>query len=499
MDIVIRLVQDEDKLPLLLHCGGGKGRAGTVAACYLAAYGFGKPRIDQAYPEMSANEAVSTLRAIRPGSLETPQQEAFVSRWCSTIWSRRSVLPEVPSEPPPCALDIEGSLDKGSDLFVLVGLPGSGKSWFSNALRARNPKGWTHISQDDSGSRSVCEAEIGRAHGRVILDRCNVDSNDRRVWLGLASNWMKAPVCVWFDYDPDLCTSRAQSRVGHPTLPPGGRVRNAVAQMRKTFVRPTLKEGFKTIVVVRSFAASQELVLRLSAPILLFKFPRTPHLLDLGAATSDDITTDIPVLPDRGNVVITEKVDGSNMGFSLSSDRQKIIVQNRSHFVNSSTHEQFKKLDLWVERHREDLFKVLDRDEHFPERYVLFGEWLYATHSIPYTHLPDRFMAFDIYDRSTEVWLCRKTLSALLSSTSIMLVPVVHEGKMPSDSELRRMIQQPSEYYDGRVEGIYIKVERNGVVVNRGKVVRGDFICGNEHWTRAPLRVNGLLSEEGQS
>jgi atypical dual specificity phosphatase len=201
MDLIMRLVDDDTKLPLLFHCGGGKGRAGTVAACYLAAYGFHRPAPAQDHPEMAAPDAISSLRLIRPGSLETSRQEAFVSKWCSTIWKRQSVYPDLPSEPPPCALEITGTLDaKNADLFVLVGLPGSGKSWFSQALRARDPSGWSRISQDDSGSRAACESEISHpAKGRVLLDRCNTAAVDRKVWLGLAANWAASPVCIWFD------------------------------------------------------------------------------------------------------------------------------------------------------------------------------------------------------------------------------------------------------------------------------------------------------------
>lgn len=290
-------------------------------------------------------------------------------------------------------------------------------------------------------------------------------------------------------------------RPNHPTLPPGSRVRNAVTQMEKLFVPPTLKEGFNAIIRIKSFEAARELVDRL-APVHIYKFPRTPHLLDLGAATSDDIVlsnrpTAIVLPASLGAatscVVITEKVDGANMGFSLSSDRTKILVQNRSHYVNPSTHEQFKKLGVWVDTHRGDLFRILDRDPVFAERYILFGEWLYATHSIPYSHLPDRFIAFDLYDRTTASFVDRKTLVALLASTSICLVPVLYEGEtMPPDAELVRLVQQQSMFWDGRVEGIYAKVERNGRVVTRGKVVRGDFISGNEHWTKGNLRVNGI-------
>lgn len=189
------------------------------------------------------------------------------------------------------------------------------------------------------------------------------------------------------------------------------------------------------------------------------------------------------------------QVDGANLGISLSSDRE-IMVQNRAHYVNTSTHEQFRKLGLWIDRHREELHDILNRDDFFPERFVLFGEWLSATHSIPYTHLPDRFLAFDFYDRRTGAFADRKSLQRILSRTSIQMVPVILEGRMLGDEELRELVQQQSSYYDGRMEGIYLKVERDGRVITRGKVVRGDFIPGNEHWTRGNLRVNGMTAED---
>ncbi|KAK0202581.1 ATP dependent DNA ligase [Desarmillaria ectypa] len=492
MDIIMRVFNDPEKAPLLVHCGGGKGRAGTVAACYLVAYGFRKPRLNQGHPEMTANSAIATLRSLRPGSIETSQQEAFVSKWCSTIWKRQAVLPDLPSEPPPSPLEVEGVLDCDADLFLLVGLPGAGKSWFAQALMKRDPKRWTCISQDDSGSRTSCEAVIGRKPSTryMLLDRCNPSAAERRTWLSLASSWVKVSICVWFDYDRELCMSRAQRRTGHPTLPPGNRVQNAVHQMDKRFELPSVHEGFKAVVIIRSFSACQELVARLSPTIGIFKFLRTPHLIDLGAATSDDLVTDTTSIP--GHVVITEKVDGANMGFSLSGDRERIVVQNRSHYINSSTHMQFRKLGHWVDLHREALIRVLGRDEHFPERYVLYGEWMHATHSIPYTNLPDRFLAFDLYDRYLELFIDRQSLEVLLGPTSIQVVPLVYEGKMPSEGDLKKLVQGRSRFWDGRVEGVYVKVEKDGRVVSRGKVVRRDFISGNEHWTKGDLKLNGL-------
>ena len=139
---------------------------------------------------------------------------------------------------------------------------------------------------------------------------------------------------------------------------------------------------------------------------------------------------------------------------------------------------------------------ILDRDPVFAQRYVLFGEWLVATHAISYSRLPDWFLAFDLYDRSLDRWADRRTLETLLEGTGIGLVPVVHAGRMLSNEELTRAVQRPSMFYEGRVEGVYVKVEKAGRVLSRGKVVRPDFITGNEHWTKGPLRLNTL--EHGQ-
>ena len=141
---------------------------------------------------------------------------------------------------------------------------------------------------------------------------------------------------------------------------------------------------------------------------------------------------------------------------------------------------------------------VLNRDPYFAQRYVLFGEWLVATHSIPYSGLPDWFLAFDLYDRSLDRWADRRTLEALLEGTGIRPVPVVHEGQMLTEDELRQAVQRPSAFYEGRVEGVYVKVEKQGRVVSRGKVVRADFIAGNEHWSKGPLQLNALQHEQQQ-
>ncbi|KAL5346531.1 hypothetical protein ACLOAV_008802 [Pseudogymnoascus australis] len=493
MDIAMRILTDEESLPVLIHCGGGKGRAGSIAACYMAACGFDKPNLQSTdwQPAMSAQDSISMLRAIRPGSIETEQQEAFISKWVSVLWKRQSLFPAPVPEPPACALDIAGKLDGAVDFLMLVGIPGSGKSWVAKSLIARDPR-WTYMSQDES-NRSACETAVSRSKGKLILDRCNTSAADRKFWLQLAD--VENAVCVLFDYDANLCVSRAQQRADHPTLPPGSRVVNAVKQMVEQFSAPELKEGFKAVLTVKSFAASDDLISRLSPTIGLLKFPRTAHLIDIGAIGSDDILLPCAPIPTTGcTVVITEKIDGANMGFSLSSDRQ-LLVQNRSHFVNSSSHSQFKKLDSWIERHREELFELLNRDRYFPQRYILYGEWMHTVHSVSYNALPDRFLAFDLFDRGEGKFVDRDTLETLLNRTGIHITKVMEKrDTIPTDSELRELVQKQSAFAEGRVEGVVVKIEDNGWVKWRGKVVRGDFLAGNQHWSKNVIQENGILA-----
>ena len=54
---------------ILLHCKGGLGRTGTVAACLLREAGIG------------AADAVAQVRLVRPKTIETTQQERYVQAY----------------------------------------------------------------------------------------------------------------------------------------------------------------------------------------------------------------------------------------------------------------------------------------------------------------------------------------------------------------------------------------------------------------------------------
>jgi len=184
-------------------------------------------------------------------------------------------------------------------------------------------------------------------------------------------------------------------------------------------------------------------------------------------------------------LVIEEKIDGANLGISITKDYE-LVFQNRSKVITSATDAQWKALDSWVKQ-TPGIWEVLTTDDT-----ILFGEWCYAKHSIGYSALPSYFVAFDIFIKSEKKFVSRAELERILEPTGIPIIRKLHaEFRANSLKDLTTLLETNSVYYDGKIEGIYIRVDDALWNLDRVKIVRPDFIQGiDTHWSKQILVKN---------
>ena len=231
------------------------------------------------------------------------------------------------------------------------------------------------------------------------------------------------------------------------------------------------------------------------------KYPRTPHLFG-SRGTDDDKHLDqqesLDFIADA-SLIVEEKLDGTNVGIHFRSEG-RMVLQCRGHEITTGMHAQYDLLKQWSMGKRPVLEAMLE------DRLLLFGEWMYARHSIHYRQLPHYFFEFDIYDKQKLVFLDLASRLEILEPTGILTVPVVHRG--PATTDLLRKLIGPSRFdsrfenpltgrTDNLMEGLYLRTEAEGCVTGRAKFVRPEFVekvKQSEHWQHQAV-VPNLLAE----
>ncbi|MCW5983352.1 MAG: RNA ligase family protein [Bryobacteraceae bacterium] len=218
------------------------------------------------------------------------------------------------------------------------------------------------------------------------------------------------------------------------------------------------------------------------------KYPRTPHIAGSRLQPGDDDLSVVSFSRVEGRrVVVEEKLDGSNCGISFDPGGA-LTLQSRGHALAGGPRErQFDLLKRWANWRAEALWKLLGT------RYVMYGEWLYARHTIYYDELPHYFVEFDLLDRESGTFLDTVERAAILDGSTVVSAPVLHEGPLRTlDGLIGRSRFASSE----AMEGLYIKREEGGRVVERFKYIRQSFAqavaVGGEHWMDRPIEPNRL-------
>jgi RNA ligase len=250
----------------------------------------------------------------------------------------------------------------------------------------------------------------------------------------------------------------------------------------------------------------------------IYKYPRTHHIegsrLQLGDEDLDSVTFSTIA---QQYVVVEEKVDGANAAISFSEDGQ-IRLQSRGHYLTGGPREKhFNLFKQWANCHAAALWQVLE------SRYILYGEWLYAKHTVFYDALPHYFLEYDVLDLEKKEFLSTANRQKLLAGLPLVSVPVLFAGKIQSHKQLIGLLTESHYIRPGHMErlrqlcqeqgldverslkqtdqnilmeGLYIKVEPGETVTSRYKYVRPSFLTtmlqSDGHWLNRPIITNIL-------
>ena len=229
------------------------------------------------------------------------------------------------------------------------------------------------------------------------------------------------------------------------------------------------------------------------------KYPRTPHLFG-SRGTADDKhlgRLESEAMLADPSLIVEEKLDGTNVGIRFDPSG-RLVLQCRGHEILEGSHPQYDLFKQWTTGHRPTLEGMLE------DRFLLFGEWLYARHSLHYRRLPHYFFEFDIYDTHDGVFLDLDTRLDMIEGVGIHTVPVVHRG--PIVGEALHALIGPSRFEstlihpttgrtDPLMEGLYLRTEAGGRVTSRSKLVRPEFVAAvsaSTHWQHRAVVPNIL-------
>lgn len=222
------------------------------------------------------------------------------------------------------------------------------------------------------------------------------------------------------------------------------------------------------------------------------KYPSTGHLPF--SPEWDDTRADFRSVDPFIDVplVVTIKMDGSNAMVT----RDRVAARNGKH----AEHQSF---DYLKQMHANFAHKI-------PEHLQIFGEWLFARHSIHYTNgdcdcedsgppLESYFQIFGVYDQRFNLWLSWPAVEEWADTLGFPTVPVVTRTQYDAPYELFESLPEIAQsVVDRGHEGITVRTKypyHYGQFGNRlAKYVRDGHVDPDaDHWKHKPVMQNELV------
>lgn len=215
------------------------------------------------------------------------------------------------------------------------------------------------------------------------------------------------------------------------------------------------------------------------------RFPSTPYLLrPAGVELRDDkVFDDTERDAFLGHDLhVEEKLDGENLGISF--DGTTLRFQARGSYVTPDAR-RFRGVPTWVAPRQYRLERALGT------QLILFGEWCATTHTVYYDALPDWFLLFDVYDRSTGTFWPTPLRDEFAADLGLSVTPFVAVGRFTLQGLLDLI--GPSAVGHEPMEGVVARVQTDAATTNRAKLVRPDFVQQiDDHWMTRTIQRNRL-------
>ncbi len=194
-------------------------------------------------------------------------------------------------------------------------------------------------------------------------------------------------------------------------------------------------------------------------------------------------------------VVVEDKVDGSQVAMYMGEDGVP-VVRNKNHVLvkgygrkGTPAKAQYAPLWNWAYEHA-DCFEKLY--EMMGEVVGVYGEWVYAEHTIKLDLAPDDFIAYEIFvpSEGCHISAMRARGNLYMAGFSIPNLLLGNPTGLAYEAlEKMTLEQHPWSSVDHR-EGVMVKVSKNGEMLHRFKMRREDF-KPREDFNDTPLRRRG--------
>lgn len=152
-------------------------------------------------------------------------------------------------------------------------------------------------------------------------------------------------------------------------------------------------------------------------------------------------------------IIIQEKIDGSNVSFQYHSETDSIQCFSRNQILSAEN--TLRGYYEWVHKLDKELVKLVLGD-----KLRMFGEWL-VKHTVKYPEKRyNTVYCFDVFDTENKCWLPQNEVKSLADKLGLNYVPVFYEGKFTAWEDYNYLVGK-TEMGGELGEGIVIEKQNN--------------------------------------